>query len=65
MALRAIDLMGEYLHIAREARQMVLRISPDNVASMKLAERSGFTPLGVFEEPEGPMARFIRDLRQP
>jgi len=32
VALQAINLMGEYLRTATEARQMVLRIAPENTA---------------------------------
>ena len=62
VALRSINLMGEYLRTAMEARQMVLRIVPANTASLKLAEKAGFTFCGLFDEPEGHMARYIRDL---
>jgi RimJ/RimL family protein N-acetyltransferase len=40
LALRAIDLMDEYLRTATEARQIVLRIAPANTASLKLAEKA-------------------------
>jgi RimJ/RimL family protein N-acetyltransferase len=63
VALRAISLMDEYLRTATEARQMVLRIAPANTASLKLAEKAGFTFCGVFDEPEGRMARYVRTLR--
>ena len=63
VALRAINLMGEYLRTATEARQMVLRIVPENTASLKLAEKAGFTFCGLFDEPEGRMARYIRDIQ--
>jgi len=39
VALRAINLMGEYLRTATEARQMVLRVMPANIGSLKLAEK--------------------------
>jgi RimJ/RimL family protein N-acetyltransferase len=63
LALRAIDLMDEYLRIATEARQMVLRIAPANTASLNLAEKAGFTFRGLFDEPEGRMARYVRDIK--
>ena len=63
VALRAINLMDEYLRTATESRQMVLRIAPGNIASLKLAEKSGFTFCGLFDEPEGRMARYVRALR--
>jgi RimJ/RimL family protein N-acetyltransferase len=62
IALRAIDLMSEYLRTATEARQMVLRIAPENTASLKLAEKAGFIFCGLFDEPEGRMARYVRDI---
>jgi RimJ/RimL family protein N-acetyltransferase len=62
LALRAIDLMGQYLRTATEARQIVLRIFPENTASLKLAEKAGFTFQGWFDEPEGRMARYVREL---
>jgi RimJ/RimL family protein N-acetyltransferase len=54
--------MGEYLRTATEARQMVLRIAPENTASLRLAEKAGFTFSGLFDEPEGRMARYMRDI---
>lgn len=62
LALRAIDLMDQYLRTATEARQIVLRIAPENHASLKLAEKAGFTFHGLFDEPEGRMARCVRDI---
>jgi RimJ/RimL family protein N-acetyltransferase len=62
VATRAINLMGEYLRVETEARQMVLRVMPANTASLKLAEKAGFTFCGLFDEPEGRMARYVRDI---
>jgi RimJ/RimL family protein N-acetyltransferase len=62
LALRAINLMDEYLRTATDARQVVLRIVPENIASLKLAEKAGFTFCGLFDEPEGRMARYVRDI---
>jgi RimJ/RimL family protein N-acetyltransferase len=62
VALRAINLMGEYLRAETEARQRVLRIMPANTASLKLAEKAGFTFCGLFDEPEGRMVRYVRDI---
>jgi RimJ/RimL family protein N-acetyltransferase len=63
LALRAIDLMDEYLRTATDARQMVLRIAPANTASIKLAEKGGFTFCGAFDEPAGRLGRYVRDLK--
>jgi RimJ/RimL family protein N-acetyltransferase len=63
VALAAINLMDEYLRTATDTRQMVVRISPENTASLKLAEKAGFTFCGLFDEPEGRMARYIRDIK--
>jgi len=63
LALRAIDLMDEYLRTATAARQIVLRIAPANTASLKLAEKAGFTLRGLFDESEGPMVRYVRDIK--
>jgi RimJ/RimL family protein N-acetyltransferase len=63
MAVRAINLMDQYLRTATEARQIVLRIAPANVASLKFAEKAGFTFHGLFDEPEGRMARYVRDIK--
>jgi len=63
VALRAINLMDEYLRTATKARQMVLRIAPANTASLKLAEKAGFNCRGVFDEPEGRMVRYVKDIR--
>jgi RimJ/RimL family protein N-acetyltransferase len=57
-ALRALRLMGAYLKSVSGMRQMVLRISCENAASLRVAEKSGFQVLGVFEEPEGRMVRY-------
>jgi RimJ/RimL family protein N-acetyltransferase len=62
LALRAIDLMDEYLRTATEA-QMVFRIAPANTASLKLAEKASFTFRGLFDEPEGRMVRYVRDIK--
>ena len=62
LALRAINLMDEYLRTATDACQMVLRIAPENIASVKLAEKAGFSFRGLFDEPEGRMARYARDI---
>jgi RimJ/RimL family protein N-acetyltransferase len=63
LAQHALDLINEYLRTSTNARQIVLRIAPANRASIRVAEKGGFTYLGTFDEPEGPMARYIRDVR--
>ena len=63
LALRAINLMDKYLRTATEARQIVLRIAPENHASLKLAEKAGFVFRGLFDEPEGRLARYVRDIK--
>jgi RimJ/RimL family protein N-acetyltransferase len=63
LALRAIQLIDEYLRTATDARQMVVRIPPANMASLKLAEKAGFTFCGLFEESESPLLRYVRDLK--
>lgn len=63
IALRAMNLMDEYLRTATDTRQIVLRIAPANIASLRLAEKSGFTFCGLFDEPEGRMARYMRDIK--
>jgi RimJ/RimL family protein N-acetyltransferase len=62
LAIRAINLMERYLRTVTEARQMVLRIAPENHASLKLAGKAGFAFQGLFDEPEGRMARYVRDI---
>lgn len=59
---RALDLMGSYLKSATGVRQMVVRISVGNLASIKAIHKAGFQFMGVFEELEGSIARYIRDV---
>lgn len=63
VALRAINLIAQYLQSAKEARQIVLRISPENTASLRVAEKGGFTLLGVFDEPAGRLVRYVREIK--
>jgi len=62
IALRALHLMGAYLKTVNGVRQMVLRISCQNAASLRVGEKSGFQYLGIFAEPEGRMVRYAFDL---
>jgi RimJ/RimL family protein N-acetyltransferase len=62
VAQRALDLMSSYLRSCTELRQMVVRIACENAASLKMAQKAGFQLLGIFEEPDGPVARYARDL---
>ena len=64
IAVRAINLMDEYLRAATDARQIVLRIAPENAASLRVAEKTSFSFAGVFDEPEGRRARYVRDLKR-
>ena len=62
VAQRALDLMSFYSRNSTEPRQMVVRIACENATSLKVAQKSGFQFVGIFEEPQGPMARYARDL---
>lgn len=62
IALRAIDLMAEYLRTATDCREMILRIAPANLASLRVAAKAGFNFRGMFEESHGPMNHFSRRL---
>ena len=62
VAQRALDLMSSYLRSSTELRQMVVRIARENAASLRVVEKSGFQFLGIFDEPEGRMARYARAL---
>jgi RimJ/RimL family protein N-acetyltransferase len=62
IARRALDLMSSYLRSATGLRQMVVRIACANAASVRVVEKAGFQFLGVFDEPQGRMARYARDL---
>ena len=62
VAQRALDLMSSYLRSSTELRQMVVRIACENAASLRVVEKAGFQFLGIFDEPQGHMARFARHL---
>ena len=48
---------------ANSRPQWLTAVAPANRTSIRVAENGGFTYLGTFDEPEGPMARYIRDVR--
>ena len=62
VAQRALELVGSYLKRSTELRQMVVRIAPENAASLRVVEKAGFQRLGIFDEPKGRMVRYARDL---
>src|ERR1700739_5033837 len=62
LAGRAIDLIAEYLRGATEARDIVLQIAPANVRSIRVAEKAGFTRVGMHETVEGKRVRYARKL---
>jgi RimJ/RimL family protein N-acetyltransferase len=62
VAQRALNLMGLHLRCSTELREMVVRIVCENTASLRVVEKAGFRFLGIFDEPEGRMARYARDL---
>ena len=62
LAQRALNLMRAYLRADTDVRQIVLRIAPANFASRRVAEKFGCAFLGVFDEVEGPMARYVSDV---
>jgi RimJ/RimL family protein N-acetyltransferase len=62
LAQRALDLMRQYLRANTNVRQIVLRVAPANFASMRVAQKAGCAFLGIFDEVEGPMARYIKDV---
>jgi RimJ/RimL family protein N-acetyltransferase len=65
VAVRALHLMSAYLRTFTDVHRMILRIAPENVASLKVAEKVASRFLGFFDEPEGRMARYALDLRAP
>ena len=62
VAQRALNLMSSYLKRSTGLRQMVVRIAPENTASLRVVEKAGFHCLGTFDEPNGRMVRYARDL---
>jgi RimJ/RimL family protein N-acetyltransferase len=62
VALRALQLISAYLRASTDVREIVLRVAPENVASVRVAEKAAHRFLGVFDEPEGRIARYAVDL---
>jgi RimJ/RimL family protein N-acetyltransferase len=62
LALRAVELMEQYLRTATQARQIVLCIAPENAASLRVAARGGFAQDGVFDGRNGRLLCFVRNL---
>ena len=62
LARRAIDLIEQYLRSSTDAQQLVLQIAPENVRSLAVAEKAGFTRVGVFHLPQGTLVRFTRNI---
>jgi RimJ/RimL family protein N-acetyltransferase len=62
LAIKAINLVGQYLHATTGEKQMVLRILPGNISSLRVAEKAGFTFIGLFDEPEGRFRRYVRNI---
>ena len=63
IALRALHLMLFYLKTHTPTREAVLRIPLKNFTSLRVAEKSGFALIGIFDEDEGRMANFTMQLR--
>ena len=62
LAGRTIDLVAEYLRSATEARGIVLQIAPENVRSIRVAEKAGFARVEVHEVAESQRVRYVRNL---
>jgi RimJ/RimL family protein N-acetyltransferase len=54
--------MSSYLKSATGVRQMAVRVSVENLASIGAINKAGFQFVGVFEDLEGVMARYVRDV---
>lgn len=61
---RAVTLVCGYLAAETPTRYAVLRIDRDNVASLRVAERSGFTASQHLAPARASMLWFSRDLHQ-
>ncbi len=56
----------EWLHRAQKVNQFVLSISPDNLPSLRLAEKLGFQLVGQWEDEEdGPEEVFVLQWQEP
>ncbi len=64
LAGRAIRLIARYLKSETDCREIVLRIAPENAASLRVAEKSGFGLCGIFDEPEGRLIRYSRGVSE-
>jgi RimJ/RimL family protein N-acetyltransferase len=62
VAGRALELMSVYLRTCTEARQIVLRVAAENISSLRVAKKAGCILVGVFDEPEGRMVCYIKNL---
>jgi len=62
IAQRALDLMSSYLKSITGVRQMAIRASVENLASIRAIGKAGFQFAGIFDEREGAMARYVRDV---
>jgi RimJ/RimL family protein N-acetyltransferase len=63
LASRALHLLAEYLKASTDVQHLVLRVSPENAQSLRVAETSGFTSVGTFDEPGGQFVHFSRSVR--
>jgi RimJ/RimL family protein N-acetyltransferase len=62
LAGRAINLIAEYLRSATSASRILLQIAVENRRSLRVAEKSGFTRVGVHQSGDGPRVRYVREL---
>lgn len=62
LVVKAIDLVEKYLRAATNTRQVVLKVSAANTASLRVAEKAGFIFIGIFHEAEGDFVRYVRDI---
>jgi RimJ/RimL family protein N-acetyltransferase len=62
LAGRAIDLVAEYLRSATEASEIVLRIAPGNVRSIRVAEKAGFVRVGIIGIAPAQQVYYVRKL---